>query len=183
MSWWNPAVIAPSSGGDEDVDVGVKRHRARPGVQHGEQPEPRAELPWIRGKSLERARGGGEQGVVDLFWMTSGQGAQFSREREGDEEIGTLQQSLALPLEPTAGLLAVTLGTVSVAARVIAVAFAAAAIAAEAMSAEGGGTAAEEVSHDATLVARQSLEPRCTGLAEDLRQLEHDQIRGRASSG
>jgi len=50
---------------DEQMDVGMVEHRARPGVEDGETPEGRADVARIGGQALERRRRAAHQHAVD----------------------------------------------------------------------------------------------------------------------
>ncbi len=50
---------------DEQMDVGMVEHRARPGVEDGETPEARADVTRVGGEALERRRRAAHQHAVD----------------------------------------------------------------------------------------------------------------------
>jgi len=170
--------VAPSPGGDQEVNVGVVEQGPRPGVQDSETAGPGAEVAGVGGELEEGLSGRGHQQAVDDLLMRAGEAAQLGGQREGDEEVGAGQQARALALQPPAGLVGVALGAVPVAAGVVAVLPGATVITGSEVSAEGGGAAGLDVAHGLAVRGQQArsagLAVDRSGVAEDVRQLQHE---------
>ena len=115
------AVGRQAPGADQKVGMRMVEHGARPGVEHAHQAGLSAQPPRIGAELLNAGRRRVEQQSVEELLSGTGQGAQLRRQRQGQQVIGTGQEAGALLLQPSLGLLAVALGTVPIAARVIAV--------------------------------------------------------------
>ena len=169
--------LTPAAGGDEDVDVRVVGHGAGPGVEHGEETGPGAEVVGIGGEFQQRLGRGAHEHAVDEFLVRSGEGAKLSGEREGRQEVGTREQLRSSVLEPGSSLSAMTLGTVPAAAGVVSVLPYTAVIAGAQVSSESRGATGLDVAHGPQ-VRRQharavSLAIGRSALAEDVRELQH----------
>ena len=123
----------------------VVEHGAGPGVEDGEQAGPGSEMLGIGGELQQGGGGRDHEPSVNVFLMRPGERTKLGRQGEGDEEVGTRQQSRALLVEPAPGLIGMALGAVAVATGVVAVAPGAAVITSAQMSPEGRGAAGLEV--------------------------------------
>src|SRR5258706_13732713 len=103
------------------MDVRMIQQVAPPGVQHGQDGELATHILRVPSQFLQRGRRGLEQQRVENFLMGINQGTQWSRQGEGQKVVSTSQKLLALLFQPALRLRSVTLGTMPVAARVIAV--------------------------------------------------------------
>src|SRR4030095_9264365 len=101
--------------------MGMIKHGSGPGVDHAHQSGLRAQPLWIGAEFLNACGRSIEQQSVTEFLMGAGPCAQLRRQRESQQEIGARQQATTLLFQPSLGSLALALGTVPVAARVITV--------------------------------------------------------------
>ena len=131
------------------------RQRRSPGVEHGGDADPRAEMLRVGG---DRQHGLGrrlEQQVVDDRLVVEGDVGDLGRQREDDVEVSDRQQvGLALG-QPGARGGALALGAVPVAAAVVGDPPVAAVLAGLDMTAEGGGAAMLDRRHDLELMKAQ----------------------------
>ena len=70
----------------------VAPHRRAPGVEHGGDADPGAEMPGIGGDRHHRLGGGPEQQVVDDRLVLPGEVGDLGRQREDDVEIADRRQ-------------------------------------------------------------------------------------------
>ena len=96
-------------------------HRARPGVEHREDAGGAADPRAIVGQRLDGGCGFAEQRGVDHHLVCASDGAQRRGEGEGEEAVIARESSGPNALEPVLRPLLLTLGTVPVAARVVAI--------------------------------------------------------------
>ena len=75
----------------------------------------------VQRQLLQRRSGAAQEQVVDRPLMSPRQGTQRRRQREGDEEVRHGQQQRPLLRQPGLGSILLALGTVPVAARMVAV--------------------------------------------------------------
>jgi hypothetical protein len=113
------AIGAESAGADEHVDVGMVEHRAGPGVEDGQACGAAAEVAGIAGEFEKRLSRGSKQEAVDDPGMGAGQWTERGGQSEGEQVVGTGQQTGAMTRQPAFGLIPVTLGTVPVPAGMI----------------------------------------------------------------
>jgi hypothetical protein len=153
----DPALIikGDAAAWHDHVHMRVVGERRSPGVQHGGDADPRAEVLGV-GRDPQHGLGRRlEQQVVDDGLVLEGDVGDLRRQREDDVEISDRQQvGLALG-EPRAGGRALALGTVPVAAAVVGDAPVAAVHTGLDMAAEGGGTAMLDRRHDLKLLQAQ----------------------------
>jgi len=173
---WSMAV-APSAGGDEDVDVGVVGHRTGPGVEDSEEAGPGAEVVGIGGEFQQRLGCGAHEHTVDQLLVRSGEGSKLGGEREGSEEVRAREQMRSSVLEPASSLIAVALGAVPVAAGVVGVLAHAAVVAGAQVPAEGRGATGLDVAHGLQVRGQHAravvLAIGRSALAKDVRELQH----------
>ena len=81
-----------------------------PGVQHGDEADPGAQVAGIGGDGLERRGGGPEQDVADHALVLEGDGGDRFGEGEDDVEIGHRQQVGLARLEPFGPRQGLTIG-------------------------------------------------------------------------
>jgi hypothetical protein len=155
-------------------------------VEHGEDAESGADPARVVGEVLESGGGFAQHQVVDDSLVGAGEGPQLGRQGEGDEVVGAGQETAEQTGEPAPGAVAVTLGALTVAAGVVGeLEVAALLVAGEERAAEGGCAAGEDVperprvrgQHAGTEGPGVCL----TGLADDLRQLDHGGERSRSA--
>ena len=94
-------------------------HRARPGMEDRHDAECAADPGAIGGERLDGGRGFAQQHGVHGFLMRPRDGTEFTREREGEQEVIAGEQASAEALEPRLGAIVLTRGAVPVAAGVI----------------------------------------------------------------
>ena len=124
-----------------------------------------------------RLGGGTEQRVIHRALMGAGHRAEFLGQGEGDQEVGTRQETGPVAIEPASRLLPVALGAVPVATRVIAILEGVAGIAPAEMSAPCGGATGGEVLEGAAMRRKQTRAARLaiggTHRPDDVSQFEH----------
>jgi hypothetical protein len=99
------------------VDVRVVLQGAAPGVEHAEEASLRGADPLpIGGEVLDGAAGGIEEGAVAEALVAAREAAEFRRQGESEEKVGTGQQALLLALEPGLALVVLAGGAVAIAA-------------------------------------------------------------------
>ena len=175
------ALVGQPAGGDEEVNVRMVGEITGPGVEHREDAEGSADPLWIVGEVLEGGCGFAQEQVVDGALVGACERAELGGESEGDELVGTGQESSAQAFEPELRRAIVTLWAVSVAARVVGVVEAFTGVADEQGATESRCPAVDDVRHGLS-VRRQhavaiDLPVGLPGAAEDLRQLDHDRWR------
>jgi hypothetical protein len=172
---------------DEHVDVGMVEHGAGPGVKDGQTCGPAAEITWVGGQLEKRLRRRPEQGVVDGFRMGARQSPQRSGQCEGDQVVGTGEQTAALASQPSLTLIPVTLGTVPVATRMIGIDVPATGRTRIDVASKERRSAMENIPESALLGRTQPisglLAKRRAVEADDVGHLQHDGLgfRGRSS--
>src|SRR5215213_311482 len=123
------------------MNVRVVAHVARPGLQHADQANLRAQKARIAGQLPQCAGRGAEEQVVEEALVAVGDITQLAGQCEGDQEVGHWQQQLLLASEPALGSVVLAGRAVAVAAGVVAVARGATGRAAVEVAAQGFGTA------------------------------------------
>ena len=137
-------VRSETAGGKHAVDMRMMLQTLIPGMEHAEEADLRAQMPWIAGDLQQGLGAGVKQQVVDQPFVLQCERGQFPRQREDDVDIAGGQQFPFPRLEPAQAGVALALGTVPVAARVVRDGGMSAVRAAIAMSAERGGAAARD---------------------------------------
>jgi len=82
----NPIAIDPAAG-SEIVDMGMVEEVAGPGVEHAYHADLPAHKAWISGQLLGCLGRSAKQQVVDQLLISTGEQAQFSGKREGQQEV------------------------------------------------------------------------------------------------
>ena len=111
---------------DDEMDVRVIQQGARPRVEDRDAAEWGADELGVGRERLERRRRTPHQRPIDDGLVAEGEGAQRRGQGDGDQIVRTGQAPRLVPREPARGLVPATLGTVAIAARVIAIDLAAA---------------------------------------------------------
>jgi len=137
-----------------------------------------AEEARVPGELLDRLRGAAEQKVVDLSLLRPGHGTERLGQGEGEEEDVTREASSLLGLGPSLASIALTGGTVPIAAGVVGVLGLQAVGAEIEVSTECRGAALLDVPQDAVVggehAIAKALAIRPSLLAEDVRDVGHD---------
>ena len=154
------------------------RHCTCPRVQHRREADLRAETLRVGGDHQQGLRRRLEQEIVDHGLVLIRDGADARRQREHDVEVGHLQQLGLARLHPLAGLAALALRTMAIAAAVVGNGGVAArrVRAARNMPAKGRRAAALDRAHHLHLrmgeMAAHGTTPCGTVIAENLRDLQ-----------
>src|ERR1044071_1865516 len=179
-------LVRHSAGGGEEMDVGVVGEIARPGMKHRQDAELGTDPLRIVGEMLKSRCGLAQEQVVDDGLVSACEGPQLGGEGEGEEVVGTGQESIAQTFEPELRGSIVTLRAVSVAARVIGIVEAVTGVAGERGAAKSRSSAVDDVRHGPSMGGQQAvamgLPVDLPGAAEDLRQLDHEGERWRSAS-
>jgi hypothetical protein len=124
------------------MDVGMMFQLLIPTVEHPEEADFGAEMAGIARHFEQRLGAGPEQEIVDDLLVLQGQRGEPPRKGEDDMDVGGGQQFAAARSQPTVASGGLTLGAVSIAARVERVGTIPAAGTPITMPAPGGGAAA-----------------------------------------
>ena len=116
---------------------------ARPGLQHGQQPDLRAEILVIACDVDERISRFAQEQSVEEFLIGANELPQLFRHGEGDEIIWDGQQAAALVMQPFGGVGVAALRTGPMIARMVNQ-FAPSAAAAKELRAQGRGAAGQD---------------------------------------
>ena len=111
--------VAKSHGGNEGVDVGMKKHAPRPGVKDADKGGLSAEM---FGRGAERLEGGGlggEKGGEKFRGEEKKGGAEFGGNGDGEQIIRDGQKARLLAATPERGVTPAAAGTGAVVATVI----------------------------------------------------------------
>ena len=167
-------------------------HRARPGVQHGEDAERAADPRAIGGERVDGGRGFAEEHGVDHGLVGTREGTEFARQRKGQSGVVAGEQARAEALEPVLRPILLARRAMPVATRVIRVLERAAVVTAMERAAHRRGATAGDVGHRATVrrqhPPRVRLHIRGARGANDVREGQHGSasvrgaLRGAASS-
>ena len=145
------AVQRDAAARHDDVDVRMMRERRAPGVQHGGEADPGAEVLRVGGDGDERLGRGLEQDIVDHGLVLVGDVADRRRQRE-DHVVVRHGQQLGLAVgQPFLRRRALALGAMPVAAGVVGDVRVGALLAARDMPAESRRAAALDGRHDLQL--------------------------------
>ena len=160
----------------DDMGVRMMGERRSPGVQHGGEPDARAEM---LGVGCDGDQGLGrdfEQQVIDDRLVVIGDVGDRSRQGEDDMEVGHRQEFGLAVDQPLLGSNGLALGTVPVAAGVVGDAQVRAVLAALDMTAQRRRSAALDRRHDLELAEAHMAGMRGTpsrpAVAEDVRHLD-----------
>ena len=171
---WNPLTLVgtESAAGHQIMNVRMEDQGARPGVEHAEHAQLRAEPRGVAGQILQGLGTGGKEEIQSELELGTDPGAQRFRHGEGDQEVGDgEQEARRLSLQPGVGVGLAALGTVAVVAGMIAVGVAARTGGArKQFAAQGRSAAAEDLVQDLALPERhrgaEPLQVRRSGLLE-----------------
>ena len=83
------AVGGEAAGRDDQMDVRMIEQRPCPGVQHRDAPEWGSDEPRVGGERLEGRHGAPHQRPIDEALVVEGEGAQWLRQRDGDQIVRT----------------------------------------------------------------------------------------------
>src|SRR5579864_7476766 len=90
-----------------------------PGMEHAEEADLGSQVAWIAGDFQQSCSTGAKEQVVDQPSVLQRERAQFLRQREVDVHVADGQQLPFPRLEPMQACIALTLGTVPIATRVV----------------------------------------------------------------
>jgi len=139
----DPACVVRSeaAGGDHAVDMWMVLEALVPGVEHAEEADLCAEVPWVTSNLLQRRGAGVEEKAVDHSLVLKCQRSQFTRQREHGVDVARRQQLWFALLKPAQASVALASRAMPVAARVIGDGGISATGALIAVAAERGGAA------------------------------------------
>ena len=115
------SVGGKSAAWSQVMNMRVISQVACPGMEHADQPDLPADETRVLGEFLGGLRRSLEQKAVEQALVAAGKLTQLRREREGEHEVRCVEQQAALEFKPILGLLMLALGTMAVAAGVVAV--------------------------------------------------------------
>ena len=143
-----------AASGNDDVNVGMVGQRRAPGVQHGGEADPRAQMLRVGGDGGQRLRGRREQEVVDHRLVVERDGADRGRQGEDDVIVGNRQELRLAVFEPSPRGGRLALRAVTIPAGVVCDALVRAVLAALDVAAERGGATGFDRRHDPRAVTR-----------------------------
>ena len=158
-------IRSEAAGGNHAVDMGMMLQSLIPGMEHAEEADLGAEVAGIAGDLQQGFGAGVKQQVVDQPFVLQGQRSEFPRQGEDDMDVAGGQQFPFPRLEPAQAGVALTLGAVPVAARVVRDGGMSAVRALIAMPAQRGGAAARDGQQHLFVLA---VDPLATALNEGL---------------
>jgi len=139
------AIQAQSTGGNQEMDVGMENEGPRPGVHDAQHAQLRAQSFGMGGQILERLGAGAEEHIQAVLQMGSDPRTQRFGHGESHQEIGDRQQQpLPLAGQPIVGVGLPALRAVAVVAGMILVVELAALGAPEQLAAQSRGAAAQQ---------------------------------------
>jgi hypothetical protein len=172
------AVGGKAACGDEQVDVGVERHRAGPGVEDGEDRRLSADPLGVLSEAEDCVSGLVEEERVDEALVGAGDGAELGGQSDRDQVVAAGGEQVAPALDPALGAVMPAGGAVAVAAGVVGEVVVAAAVALVDVAAEGLGAAGGDVAHRPQVGGEQgpaeAADERRAGGPEDLPEGRHD---------
>jgi hypothetical protein len=124
------------------MQMGMMLEFLTPGMEHAEEADFGAQMAGIAGDFEQGLGAGPEQEIVDDLLVLQGQRGETTRKGEDDMNVGGGQEFPAARSQPTIASEGLTLGTVSVSARIERVGTIPAAGTAITVPAQGGGAAA-----------------------------------------
>ncbi len=160
-----------SACGDDAVDMRMMLESLVPGMEHAEEADLCAEVPWIASDLQQRGRTGAEEQAVDQPLVLKREQSQFTREREHGVDVARGQQLPFALLEPAQAGVALASWAVPVAARVIGDSGVPAVRAPIAMTAQCGGTAARDRIEHLQVLA---VDPAMTVFSEAVTSVAND---------
>ena len=158
-------VRSETAGGKHAVDMRVMLQSLVPGMEHAEEANLRAEMTRIAGDLQQSCGTGVKQQVVDQPFILQCKRSQFPRQGEDDVHVSCRQKFQFPRLEPAQTRVALTLGTMPVAARVVRDGGMSAVRALIAMSTQRSGAAARDRQQHFFVL---SVDPLATALNEGL---------------
>lgn len=168
------------TGGDEQMGMGVILERAGPGVQHRQDTGRAADPLRIPGQFLHGGRRFAEERGVDHARVGARHGAEFGREREGEEIVIARQEPLPGPRQPVLRAILLTLGTMPVATGVVVILDGATLLTARDRAAQGGRATGGDIVQRAPLGRPQTpgvrLPVRRPRRADNVRELQHRSV-------
>ena len=112
-------VWSESAGSNHAVDMGMMLQALIPGMEHAEEADLRAKVPGIASDLKQSLSAGLKQQAINHLLVLKSERSKFARQREDDMYVGRRQKFLFTRLEPALARVALALGTVPVAARVV----------------------------------------------------------------
>ena len=152
-----PPAGRQATAGNYAVQMGMMPQILPPGVQHGKEADLGAEMLGVGGDGGEGFGGGGEENAIDRPRVVEGQSGNLFGQSEHDMEILDRQQFGLPRFEPFCPLCVLTLGTMAVAAGVVADPGVVAMAALFDVAAQDGGAAGFDSPHDAQRLERQGV--------------------------
>jgi len=149
-----------------------------PGVEDTSPADLPAEVVGVYSQGLSGSRGGLKEQVVHASVVRAGSRSQCLRQRKGDQKVRDRQQKRPLLFQPPGGRVILTLGTMPVLTRMIAILEFSAPGALGEMPAKGRSPARFNRRHGGQVAGEQAifaLGPICWAIApEEVRQFAHD---------
>lgn len=144
-----------TAAGDDAMDMRVMRHSLAPGVEHGDDADLGPQEPGFCSGRLQGLGRDAHQEAIDDGLVVEGDLGDGRRHGEDDVEVGDRQQIGDTRRDPFGPRRALALGAMAVATRVVGDAGGAAVVAGLAMTAEGGGPAGFDRTHNAPFAAAE----------------------------
>jgi hypothetical protein len=108
-----------TTSGDYAVDMGMMLQSLIPGMEHAEEADPSAKMPWITSDLKQGVSAGVKEQVVDEPLVLQGERSQLSRQSEDGMYIAGGQQFPFTRLEPAQARVALAPRAMAISARVV----------------------------------------------------------------
>ena len=112
-------IWSEAAGGEHAVDMRMMLQSLVPSMEHAEEADLRTEVTWIASDLQQSCSAGVKQQVIDQPFILQREGSEFPWQSEDDVHIASGQQLSFPRLEPVQACIALTLGTVPIATRVV----------------------------------------------------------------
>lgn len=146
------SIVGQATGRDDTVDVGMVDQSLTPGVEDEDKAEAGAEVAGVDGDVLKRPGRRAQQEVVDDLRALEGERCESLGQREDDVGIGHRQHLGLASVEPAGLGAALTLGAMTVPARVVGDHLVPARVALVDVTAEARGPARQDLVDDPVLL-------------------------------
>jgi hypothetical protein len=112
-------VWSESAGSKHTVNMGMMLQSLVPGMEHAEETDHCAEVPGIASDLKQSLSAGLKQQVINHLLVLQRERSKLARQREDDMHVGRRQKLSFTRLQPVLARVALALGTVPIAARVV----------------------------------------------------------------
>lgn len=183
---WDPgaSIQTQAAAGNEIMNVGMKDQAARPGVEHAQHAQLRAQTFGIGRQVLQGLGAGGKEQVQANAQMRADEKPEGFGHREGDQEVRhRKEQTLLLALQPILGVGVAALRTMPVVAGVVAVVELVAVRTTKELASQHGSAAGQDLLQDLPMPCRHGRVTLPISRGQLLEQLMDGQVLGSTTAG